>query len=155
MSQIFCFFYCLLGVNIPYTPTLSLKADSAGYFVFQKYPSFAKNSRAYYFQIDKKGLCTYKTAKQMLQLDGFYTTTIADSTAVDLFKKIDQIEWAEMAEIKVPSRGFSQKINIQYTGQNKPINQFVGALPLLYNIKPVEKIIEKIIAQSKWKKTTI
>jgi hypothetical protein len=153
MLKIFFCFYCFCWSDIHLTASSFSQKDSVVSFVYQKFPSFAKNTTAYYFQIDKNGKCIYKTQSQLLKRDGFNTTQLNDSTTSDLFKKIDEIFWDEMTQLKTPSRAISQKINIQYNTNTQHINQFVGALPLMYNIKPVKKTIEKIIEKSKWKKT--
>jgi hypothetical protein len=123
--------------------------------VYQKFSSFSKNTKAYYFQIDKNGKCIYKTQSQLLKRDGFNTTQLNDSTTTDLFKKIEEIFWDEMTQLKIPTRAISQKINIQYNNNTQHINRFVAAFPLMYNIKPVEKTIEKIIEKSTWTKTIL
>jgi hypothetical protein len=132
-----------------------LQQDSTAIFIFEKKPSFIKNTKSYFFKIDSKGICYYKGLKQLLKPDSFYTTSLNDSTVKYLFEKINQIQWKDALALKIPELDAPQKINIQYSNGKLHWNIIVNARPLTYNIKPVEVIIENIIASAKWKKQSI
>jgi hypothetical protein len=132
-----------------------LQQESTAIFIFEKKPSFIKNTRSYFFKIDSKGSCYYKGFKQLVKPDGFYTTSLTDSTTKSLFEKINQIQWRDAVAVKIPELDAPQKINVQYTKGKQHWEMVVNARPLSYNIKPVEVIIENIIASAKWKKISI
>jgi hypothetical protein len=132
-----------------------LQQDSTAIFVFEKKLSLLKNTKAYFFKIDSKGNCYYKGGKQLLKPDGFYTASLNDSAIKSLFEKINQIQWKDASVVKMPGLDAPQKIKMQYTRGKQHWDMVVNARPLSYNIKPVEVIIENIIASAKWTKKSI
>jgi hypothetical protein len=136
-------------------PNIACKnADSTMVFVLEKKKSLAiKGKKAYRFSIDGKGNCFYENLL-LVNNKSAYRTTLTDSSAKMLYKKISEISWKELVPYsKSVSLDSRQSVLIQYyssaTGKKNIRVPNCRVVPELYTI---ESAIENIIATAKWNK---
>jgi hypothetical protein len=148
-------FFCICSQHSVSVQTTPLLQDTTAIFTFEKNSAFSKNDKSYFFQLDSRGNCIYKNLNQLLKKNSYHKISLSDSTTKSFFEKVNQIKWKDATEIKMPEFDMQQQITIQYTKGTNRLNFVTAARPLMYNIKPVSIIIDKIIATSKWKKINI